>query len=134
MTYCAKETNLLASAGRELAEKLLPKPFSLWYSTHDTGTQMTIVAPGEKRGPALIVWRGSIWHHSRYEFNDKADIPGLQPEFAFASDVIAKYFADVTEAVEARNAEYRRANEARTIAAAEQRAAAIEAVKHQIMN
>lgn len=133
MTFCTKQTNLLASAGGELAEKLLPKPFCLWHSNHDTGTQMTIVAPNPTGG-ALIVWRGSVWHHSRYEFNDKDHIPGLQPEFEFSGPVIEKYFSDVAEAVEVRNAEHREANERRAAEAETARLAAIEAIKHQIMN
>lgn len=133
MTYCAKQTNLLASAGRELSETLLPRPFSLWYSKHDTGTQMTIVVPNPADG-ALIVWRGSVWHHSRYELNDEDHVPGLQPEFEFARHVIDKYFSDVAQAVESRNAAYREANERRTVEAETARLAAIEAVKHQIIN
>ena len=74
MTYCVERTLLFAKAGRELAEKLLPRPFKLWYSDHDTGTQMTIVVSGPGSS-WLHVWKGSIWRSSQYEFNDRDAVP-----------------------------------------------------------
>lgn len=126
MTYCADETRLLASAGRELAEKLLPEPFSLRFSNHDTGIQMTILGGGE------TVWRGSVWHSSRYEFNDEKHYPGIQPDFEFAKPVIDKYFLDVRSAVAERDAAREsRAAENRANAEA-QRRAAVELVRSKI--
>lgn len=121
MTYCVTETKLLAKAGRELSEKLLPEPFKLWHADHSTGIQMTIVTAIEGK-PQAHVWQGSIWHHSRYEFNDEKDIPGLQPDFEFARPVIEKYFRDVAAAVAERDVERQ---------AARERADAAEQSKHQ---
>lgn len=104
MTYCAERTHLLAQAGPQIALKLLPEPFVLWYSDHTTGTQMTIATKGSAL-TAAIVWKGSIWNSHIYEFNDEGDIPGLQPDFEFARAVIDKYFADVEAAIQARNEE-----------------------------
>lgn len=128
MTYCVERTKLLATAGRELAEKLLPEPFKLWFSNHDTGIQMAIVTGGQP----LFVWRGSIWHSGRYEFNDRDHHPGLQPEFDFAAPVIDKYFEEVAKAVAARNDEYRKQNEQRAAQEATAKAKTIEAVRNAI--
>lgn len=104
MTYCEARTNLLAAAGEDLAASLLPAPFKLRYSNHSTGRQMTIVAQSEGK-PTLTVWRGSVWHSSIYEFNDREAIPGLQPQCEWVESIIAQYFTDVSEAVKARKAE-----------------------------
>jgi hypothetical protein len=130
MTYCAERTKLLAQAGKDLAKKLLPEPFELWYSDHSTGCQMTIIAHGN--GDPLIVWRGSIWHSSIYEFNDRGRLGGLQPDFEFAKDIIEKYFADVKAAVEEREraAAARRAD--RELARVVSRRNAIEDVRRQL--
>ena len=131
MTYCVERTNLLARAGREMAERLLPAPFRLWHSDHDTGRQMTIVTEGPN-GTWLMVWKGSVWHFSTYEFNDRDDIPGLQPDFAFAKPAIDKYFADVRAEVDTRDAERARAQAARDARYEQDRQAAIAAVRQQI--
>lgn len=89
MTLSAERTKLLQRAGRDRATRLLPPPYQLWYSDHDTGCQMTIVAKD------MPVWCGSIWYSHIYEFNDHKKIAGLQPDFAFAKDAIEKYFSDV---------------------------------------
>ena len=107
MTYCAERTKLFVKAGRELATKLLPAPFALWFSDHDTGTQMTIVTSGPGSS-WLPVWKGSIWHSSTYEFNDREDAPGLQPGFEHAHGAIESYFVDLAVAAEARRAERER--------------------------
>jgi hypothetical protein len=132
MTYCVERTNLLRRAGRTLATDLLPKPFLLWYSDHDTGCQMTIVAPAEDGRMPLPVWKGSIWHSSIYEFNDRDDIGGLQPDFAFAKDAIEAYFTEVAAEVSKREkaAAERRAERAREESEAKQRA--IEDVRRKI--
>lgn len=132
MTYCVESTKLLARAGRTLATALLPKPFGLWYSDHDTGCQMTIVAT-QPNGSSLKVWRGSIWNSRIYEFNDQDDIPGLQPDFAFAAPVIEKYFSDVREAVEKRDVEHAEQKSAAEAKNVEAKRTAIEDVKQQLV-
>lgn len=104
MTYCINRTNLLKQAGRDLAAELLPRPFKLWHSSHDTGCQMTIQTDIPGKSP-MTVWRGSIWYASCYEFNDRDDIPGLQPAFDFARDIIDRYFAELGAAVAKRDAD-----------------------------
>lgn len=126
MTYCVEETKLLARAGREMAKGLLPEPFSLQFSDHDTGCQMTILAKG------LPVWKGSIWYSNRYEFNDSENIPGLQPEFDFARPVIEKYFADVRIAVDVRDRQMDALRAARAAEVAAQKRSAIESVRQQL--
>ena len=129
MTYCADQTKLLARAGRDVATKLLPEPFSIWHEDHSTGIQMTIVT---KAQPAQIVWRGSIWHSSIYEFNDHGHIPGLQPEFEFAREAIDKYFRDLRDAVEKRAAEYKAIQDAREQEAKAKKQSAIEATRKAV--
>lgn len=97
MVLCPEETNLLAIAGEALSESLLPPPFKLRFSNHDTGRQMTIYADG------LNVWVGSVWHSGRYEFNDDGKIGGIQPGFEFARPVIDKFFASLRLAVAQRD-------------------------------
>ena len=126
MTYCAERTNLLSRAGRALAERLLPKPFDLYFSDHSTGRQMRIQAKG------LTVWQGSVWHSPGYEFNDKGHHPGLQPDFEFARDAIEKYFADVQAAVTERDEMRASEAAARTEATAEQKRADIDAIRQQV--
>jgi hypothetical protein len=99
MTYEVERTRLLQRAGRTQAEELLPAPFKLWFGSHDTGCQMTIVC--KQDGHTFTVWSGSIWYHDRYEFNDRDKIKGLNPEFEFARAVIDAYFADIQNAVNA---------------------------------
>src|SRR5262249_35034118 len=126
MTYCMERTNLLARAGEPLAVDLLPDAFRLYYSNHETGRQMRIVTAAQ---PAQTVWQGAVWHHSRYEFNDRGHVPGLQPDFAFAQTTIDAYFARVSAAVEARD--YVDNEEAKRQAAlnAAQKKAAIDATR-----
>lgn len=102
MSYCIEQCRLLRKAGTELAESLLPAPFILWMGWHDTGHQPTIVA--KANGETLYVWRGSEWFSSIYELNDQGHRAGLQPDFGFAKEAIDKFFADLTEAVERREA------------------------------
>jgi hypothetical protein len=66
---------------------------------------MTIVMPQEC-GQALPVWKGSIWHSSIYEFNDRGAHPGLQPDFEFARDAIECYFAKIQTKVDERRESY----------------------------
>jgi hypothetical protein len=91
---------------------------------------MTIVADvdGEKEP----VWRGSIWYSSIYNFNERGKIPGLQPDFAFASDVIEKYFTDLQSVVDARlqARDERMAKQAAD--AQERKSAGIEAIRRQV--
>ena len=129
MTYCVERTKLMSQAGRTLAEMLLPKPFRLWYSDHDTGCQMTIVTASK---PTLTVWMGSIWYSSIYEFNDEGDTPGLQPDFAFAQPVIDQYFDDLRIAVEQRKAERAAVVERRQMVDEEQKRHVINAVLDQL--
>ena len=131
MTYCKERTQLLADAGRTVAMELLPKPFVLWHSNHDTGCQMTIVLPVEGSQP-LPVWKGSIWHSGRYEFNDNGDIPGYQPDFDFAKPAIEKYFAAVAEAVEKQKQMYAAANVARSKREAEAKQTALDEARRQL--
>ena len=128
MTYCAAETKLLQNAGEKIAKELLPEPFQLWFSSHDTGCQMTIVVKTEDR-KFLTVWQGSIWYRSNYEFNDRAKIPGLQPDFAFAEPVITKYFDEVRKAVETRDREWAATKAKREAAAQAAKAKAIDSVR-----
>jgi len=102
MSYCVERTRLLALAGRNLAAELLPKAFALWFSSHDTGCQMKIVTAIEGK-PQLTVWQGSIWYSHCFEFNDRDDIPGLQPQFGFARETIDRYFKSLAQAVAARD-------------------------------
>jgi hypothetical protein len=120
----------MQAAGKDLATELLPAPFKLWYSDHSTGCQMTIVADVDKE--LVPVWRGSIWYSSIYNFNERGKISGLQPDFAFAKDVIDKYFADLQIAVDVRRRarDERRAKEAAE--AEERKAAGIDAVRRAV--
>lgn len=128
MTYCVERTRLLAKAGRDLSTKLLPDPFRLWFSDHDTGIQMTIVLPMKGREP-LTVWRGSIWHSHIYEFNDRGVIAGLQLDFEFARPVIDEYFDSVAREVEAREANYLAEKQKRDAAVEAEKAAAIASAR-----
>lgn len=126
----SERVKLMQYAGRDLATKLLPAPFKLWYSDHSTGCQMTIVA--DVGGEAVPVWRGSIWYSSIYHFNERGKISGLQPDFSFAKDVIEKYFADLQSEVDARQ-QARDDRLAKEAAAAEERkAAGIDAVRRAV--
>jgi hypothetical protein len=126
----SERVKLMQAAGRDLATQLLPAPFKLWYSDHSTGCQMTIVA--DVGGNPVDVWRGSLWYSHIYYFNERGKIAGLQPDFAFAKDVIDKYFADLQSAVDAK----RKARDERlaTDAAEAQarKSADIEAIRHAI--
>lgn len=126
----SERVKLMQEAGRDLSTKLLPAPFSLWYSDHSTGCQMTIVAKVDTQD--VPVWRGSIWYSSNYEFNERGKISGLQPDFAFAKDVIDKYFADLQSEVASRRKarDDRRAREAEE--AQDRKSAGIEAIRRQV--
>lgn len=126
MTLCAARTKLLQRAGRERAERLLPAPFSLWYSSHDTGCQMTIVAKG------MPVWCGSIWYNDIYQFNDRDKIAGLQPDFDFAREVIEQYFAAVEAEVAQAELARAEAQEARRLAAEAEKRAALDEIRQQV--
>ncbi len=130
MTYCAERVKLLQKAGRHLSEVLLPEPFSLWYSDHSTGCQMTIVA--RRDHDHLPVWKGSIWYSSTYEFNDRDDVAGLQPDFAFAKPVIEKYFADLEAEVSRLAADRDRQNAERAAAAAKSKRDFLESIEQQL--
>jgi len=131
MSYCVERTRLFVKAGRELATKLLPAPFTLWYSNHDTGTQMTIVLPGPG-GSWLPVWKGSVWHSSQYEFNDRDDKAGLQPDFESARDTIEGYFADLAVACAEREAERKRRQQKCETEHAIAKSAALDAVMQRV--
>lgn len=128
MTYCSERTLLLAEAGRGIATKLLPKPFELWFSDHSTGIQMTVVLPQEG-GQPIPVWKGSVWHFPSYEFNDRGDHPGLQPEFDFARNAIEQYFEDIAAAISKRKAAAEAFRQQRELTAEKSRQHAIEAAR-----
>lgn len=132
MSYCIDQCRLLRRAGTELAESLLPSPFILWMGWHDTGHQPTIVA--KANGETLYVWRGSEWFSSIYEFNDRGHRAGLQPDFDFAKDAIDKFFADLAEAVERREAARveRQAREAEMASA--KRLSAVDAIRDAMIS
>ena len=129
MTYCREHTELLAAAGEETATALLPEAFRLYYSCHSTGIQMRIVTAAS---PIQTVWQGSVWHSHIYEFNDRGDVPGLQPDFAFAADTINAYFDAVKSAVEHERAKHAAWKAEREAAALTERQAAIEATRAAI--
>jgi len=126
----SERVRLMQAAGRDLATELLPAPFKLWYSDHSTGCQMTIVALVDKEW--LPVWRGSIWYSSIYHFNEMGKIAGLQPDFAFARDVIEKYFSDLQSAVDARVRARDERKAAEAAAAQERKAASIDTIRRQL--
>lgn len=96
----AKLTLMLKDARYKLRETplegLLAPPLHLYLSAHDTGTQARIElrAPGHK---TITVWEGSVWNSSRYEFNDKDKVLGLNPEVPFAHAKVEAFFAQVEQ-------------------------------------
>jgi hypothetical protein len=129
MTFCADQTRLLQRAGKELAFKLLPDAFRLWFSDHDTGCQMTIVTNDDQH---LLVWRGSVWYSDIYEFNDREKTAGLQPDFAFAGSAVTDYFAAVQAAVAEREAERAAARVDAIAESSGARQASIDAVRAKL--
>ena len=93
---------------------------------------MTILAKVDTQD--VPVWRGSIWYSSIYEFNERDKISGLQPDFAFAKDVINKYFTDLQSEVDSRRKarDDRRAREAAE--AQDRKTAGIEAIRRQVVS
>lgn len=89
-------TNLLCAAARTLGEaklkEMLPAPFVLHQvNDHDTGRHVYIAAKA-KNLPWVHVWSGSVWHSSRYLFNDEIHPPGIQNGCGWASEPLARYF------------------------------------------
>lgn len=76
---------------------LLPAPFVVYTGDHDTGCQPFIYARAEGL-PQVLVWYGSVWYSSAYEFNDKGKVLGCQPGCEWAKPVLEKFFNDVNEA------------------------------------
>lgn len=95
----AKLTLMLKEARYKLGrdtplEGLLAPPLHLYLNAHDTGMQARIElrAPGHK---TITVWEGSVWYSSRYEFNDRDKVLGLNPEADFAHAKVEAFFAEV---------------------------------------
>jgi hypothetical protein len=94
----AEIVKLLRDARYEVdLASFLPAPFKLTVGAHDTGCQPYIWARAEGV-PQVLVWVGSIWYSSQYEFNDRDKILGYQPGCEWAAPVIDKFFSDVAEA------------------------------------
>jgi hypothetical protein len=89
--------------GTEYLQSLLPEPFKLWVSDHDTGCQVTIDARTEGK-PVLTAYRGSIWYSSCYEFNDDKKLLGVAPAFGFARDVLNDFFTNASDALATKTA------------------------------
>lgn len=85
--------------GDTAVRNLLPEPFTLGGGNHDTGCQFHIDL-WAKDTPTINVWTGSIWYHSRYDFNDRDKILGFDPEVSFAHDAVSKFFNDLRDAYE----------------------------------
>ena len=92
---------------------------------------MTIVLPGPG-GSWLPVWKGSVWHSSQYEFNDRDDKAGLQPDFESARDTIEGYFADLAVACAEREAERKRRQQKCETEHAIAKSAALDAVMQRV--
>jgi hypothetical protein len=95
MSFCVTEVRLLKKLGKERAAKLLPPALRLVIYSHDTGCQCYITSADG----AVVVWSGSEWYNSCYEFNDTGKHPGLQPDCGFAELIIDDFFLDVAQAV-----------------------------------
>ena len=91
---------------------------------------MTIVT---KDALHLPVWKGSIWYSRIYEFNDSADIPGLQPDFEFACPIIEKYFNDLEAAVNKREVEETTTRQERELSAESQKQNAIATIRQRLL-
>jgi hypothetical protein len=75
-------------------QDLLPEHFKLWLGAHDTGCQPYIELKAEGRS-SLIVWQGSVWYSSIYEFNDRNKVLGIDPAYLFAQDALVRFFETV---------------------------------------
>lgn len=128
MMHQAEATNLLCAAVRTLGEdklkEMLPVPFVLHQiSDHSTGRHIYMAAKSEGL-PWVHVWAGSVWHSSRYLFNDQINPPGIQKGCEWATEALSAYFDAVKDAHLAA-VESRKANDAaRSLAAEAERNAA----------
>ncbi|MBK4737312.1 hypothetical protein [Noviherbaspirillum pedocola] len=43
----------------------------------------------------LDVWYGSVWYSTEYEFNDRGRVLGINPDYLFAQDAVARFFETV---------------------------------------
>lgn len=97
-------TDLLCRASRSLGEKavhsLLPAPFGMRINDHDTGQQISIWAKIDEV-PQVDIWRGSIWHSYRYEFNDERNPPGYREGAEWAASALEAFFERVRVAFDA---------------------------------
>jgi hypothetical protein len=75
-------------------KSLLPSPFTLMISDHDTGCQIRIQL-AEEGHPTLTAWEGSIWYSSSYLFNDRDKVLGLNPRLEFCSPSLEQFFERV---------------------------------------
>lgn len=82
--------------GIEPIKELLPAPFSIWVDDHDTGSQGRIQIQ-DAGHMTMVVWRGSVWYSSAYEFNDNNYVWGLAEHFNFARDILNKFFEEVNQ-------------------------------------
>jgi hypothetical protein len=100
MAINTEHTRLLRDArrtlGQEAIDKLLPGPFVVWISDHDTGCQAWIELKQEGH-ETIRVWQGSIWYSQMYEFNDR-DKHGWNEEARFCFPKITEFFAKVLNA------------------------------------
>ena len=128
MTYQQGRTDLLAKAGKKLVESLLPPQFEIDFSDHDTGRQMRLRVAGTSE----YVWRGSVWHHPQYEFNDEKHIGGIQPGFEFAAPAIDKFFSAVSDAVKRHDEQYDDEIKATTAREEARRIAAINKLRNEL--
>jgi len=103
MSGAVEQIELLKLAKIELGYDkvitLLPKPFRLYLSDHDTGCQADIVAQADGY-ETISVWEGSKWYSAHYEFNDRNKTFGLKHEFA--RPTIEKFFATLAELISER--------------------------------
>jgi hypothetical protein len=119
--------------GREELMKMLPAPFAMWISSHDTGCQINIQLATEGK-PAIVAWIGSVWYASRYEFNDRDKVLGLQDDVPFAQAPLQGFFTDVLTLVSKTDADELAAVEANKSAGDTARADALDFYRDAIEN
>lgn len=76
--------------GPNIIKDLLPSFLKFYYNDHDTGCQSRICF-NESNIETIIVWDGSIWYSSTYEFNDKDKNLSLNPECEFTAEKISDF-------------------------------------------
>lgn len=95
-----KELTLQLRDARRWLQKSLheyfPPPLCISVSDHDTGCQINVTLSRENM-PAIMVWRGSVWYSSCYEFNDRNKQLGWNPETEFCHARVVAIFEKIRE-------------------------------------